>query len=95
MSETLKQHVQVRVTAELASQVSELAEVERRSFANMVEVLLVRALASQSREPAERLTSINATIAGSVRPHMKKNRPAVECPTRWPSGVCPDCGQTI
>lgn len=27
------------------------------------------------------------------RPHMKANRPAVECPTRVAAGeVCPDCG---
>ncbi len=41
---------------------------------------------------------VAATIPGVsiVRPHMKKNRPAVECPTRWPSGsACPDCGQTV
>ena len=49
--------------------------------------------ASRSVSPAD----VAATVpgVGIVRPHMKKNRPAVECPTRWPSGVCPDCGQTV
>ena len=93
MSKTTKEHVQVRIPADVAHQVQNLAGTERRSFTNMVEVLLLKALTSQSREPAERLTGDPEN--GRVRPHMKKNRPAVECPTRWPSGVCPDCGQTI
>jgi hypothetical protein len=42
-------------------------------------------------------SAVAATVpgVGIVRPHMKKNRPAVQCETRWPSGVCPDCGQTV
>ncbi len=51
--------------------------------------------------PHAPVSSSAAALAASVpgvsivRPHMKKHRPAVECPTRWPSGVCPDCGQTL
>lgn len=30
-----------------------------------------------------------------ARPHMKKGRPAVECPTRVWHGVCPDCGADV
>ena len=85
MSKTTKEHVQVRIPADVAHQVQNLAGAERRSFTNMVEVLLLRQLEPVRADPEN----------GRVRPHMKKNRPAVECPTRWPSGVCPDCGQTI
>jgi len=31
----------------------------------------------------------------SVRAHMKKHRPAVQCPTLIDEGECPDCGTIV
>ena len=50
--------------------------------------------AVRSASPSEPVATVPG-MGAVVRPHMKRHRPAVECPTRWPSGVCPDCGQTI
>ena len=121
----------------MAVRVEAVASAERRSLANMVEVLLLAALtelearglgevpgaqarktadtrsetplvreaapaglgtaarvdASRSVSPAD----VAATIQGVtvVRPHMKKNRPAVECPERVVAGECPLCGTVV
>ena len=41
-------------------------------------------------------SSVSAAVhTPVVRAHMKKHRPAVECPTRVVEGVCPDCGQVV
>lgn len=115
---------QVRVSADVAVRVGVLADREKRSFANMVDVLLLQALegavlterdtagpvaraqgtgrefgdcAPLGHAPASRSVSAVSVPPAkdnqTVRPHMKKNRPAVECPTRvYVDGVCPDCG---
>lgn len=94
----------VRIREFVALQVEELAAAERRSFANTVETLLLDALeAGRSTERTREVVAAAAEVVSPgvqtevvrSRPHMKRGRPAVECPTRWPAGVCPDCGQVI
>lgn len=108
----------VRIRDDVAARVAVVAEGERRSLANMVEVLLLASLAERgsssgevassedrvtlragsgfnSRASSSRSASADPDVTvPSVRPHMKKNRAAVECGSRlFVDGVCPDCGQ--
>ena len=110
----------VRIKDFVADRVEEVASSERRSFANMVEVLLLAALAgrdgavakvpevvavqdgkSQEVLPTGRASRPASVVPAAVhdvpmRPHMKKHRPAVECPARVPAGgVCPECGAVV
>lgn len=108
----------VRIRQDVIDRVGAAAESERRSLANMVEVLLLAALAERGVKAAvvspdggegqngtrEGLTPSSAaprsvsadppaTVLSVARPHMKKNRPAVECSSRaFVDGACPDCG---
>jgi len=105
----------VRIREFVAAPVAERAASENRSFANMVEVLLLAALTERgqrtngalesggadSTTPSSVPRSVSADVAATIpgvqiiRPHMKKNRPAVECPVRVVAGVCPDCGEVV
>ena len=109
----------VRVPEYVAIQVQREADGERRSFANMVEVLLLAALEGRGSADGARRDSVTAstlahetkpvrsssaapselaaTVPGVtiVRPHMKKHRPAVECPERVVAGECPLCGTVV
>jgi len=113
----------VRIRQDVAVRVEGLASVEKRSFANMVEVLLLGALDGGlaerdqgRREVAAGLGAAVPAVSGgsgstaplsssgdssprsaspSVRAHMKKHRPAVQCPTLIDEGECPDCGTIV
>ena len=110
----------VRIRQDVAVRVEGLASVEKRSFANMVEVLLLGALDVDGAGPVRPRSSSGeerrhdkAEAAGSipasgdvpanprmprsvsVRAHMKKHRPAVQCPTLIDEGECPDCGTIV
>ena len=114
---------QVRLSKDVSVRVDALAVSERRSFANMVEVLLLGALDGGlaerdqgRREVAAGLGAAVPAVSGgsgstaplsssgdssprsaspSVRAHMKKHRPAVQCATLVEAGECPDCGTIV
>jgi len=107
---------QVRLSKDVSVRVDALAVSERRSFANMVEVLLLGALdgglagaggtvgGNAGRERLRSSEAVAAPMRGSappvpaspsVRAHMKKHRPAVQCATLVDEGECPDCGTIV
>lgn len=94
----------VRIKSDVAARVNERAVEERRSFANMVEVLLLEALggAALTERPVAGASSAGRSVTAAVsrvvhdvpmRPHMRKDRPALQCDGRVVVGeVCSVCG---